>query len=90
MKDQKKFIMDNFNFRAVHAYMELVSWDWINKGVPSMVELKKEARKLLGNVSKGNITTCACGGFQARRIKGEMGTYLTLEFLLTWTESEGI
>ena len=40
-------IIENFDFKRVHSVMEHLNWKWIDKGVPSIDDLKDTARHLL-------------------------------------------
>ena len=41
-------IMDNFDFHKVHRVMEFMNWQWSGEVVPSVSEMRKEARRLVG------------------------------------------
>lgn len=67
-------IISHFDFKSVHKAMYATGWIWNSSdGVPSIAELKKEAKRLLNEV-KTNIST---GGFEA--IKDDNGD-LSLSF----------
>ena len=67
-------IMDNFNFREVHEYMQRANWEWGdgNGGmhIPSEPELRVCARSLLKMVAEDmeeSVVFCSTGGFFAIR-----------------------
>jgi hypothetical protein len=78
-------IMDYFDFAKVAKAMEALNWTWAGKGVPTEPELRKEARRLLNDVSNKNVCKCAfrysisTGGFRVTKYHyGE----LELEFVV--------
>lgn len=79
-------IMENFDFKKVHTIMEQLGWKWASCrfGVPTMEELKGEAKRLLTEacVAKTHIST---GGFRAvfeECWPGDPNPYVGLEFIL--------
>ena len=83
-------IMENFDFERVHKVMDMLEWRWgsAKNGVPSVEELKKEAKRLLVSacVEKNHIST---GGFKAVFEKStgwgldnDDDPYVGLEFIL--------
>lgn len=94
-------IMDNFDFERVHNTMWLLNWWWFDKGVPSVDQLKQEARKHLDRaieqvLSPNNTESIdaawmsASGGLVARAWKTKKNNLsrLTLDFVLTGWESD--
>ena len=84
-------IMDNFNFQKVHDYMKSVNWRWAmsKEGVPTIDELKKEARRLLVGAVKEK-TNLSTGGFRAvydTEDEWDDDPYIGLEFIIE--ECEG-
>ena len=89
-------IMENFDFERVHKVMDMLEWRWgsAKNGVPSVEELKKEAKRLLVTAcsEKNHIST---GGFKAVFEKSigwgcdnDDDPYVGLEFILE--EWEGV
>ena len=77
-----KEIMREFDFGKVAAVMHLLQWKWAKEPnepmeVPTIQEIKKEAKRLLLRATelKGTIS---CGGFKA----GFHDSFLTLEFVV--------
>jgi hypothetical protein len=60
-------IMDYFKFEQVQKVMELLNWEWAGaeEGIPTVPELRQEARRLLKMAfeEKTNVST---GGFLVR------------------------
>ncbi len=77
-QEQIDDIMDSFNFDAVSKCMVLLEWGWASSEgkVPSIFEIKKEARRLLRSVNVGSIET---GGF---KVAIDEDNCLTLEFII--------
>lgn len=80
MNDQEMIddIMDNFDFEKVHRVMVFMGWDWKENGVPSLPDIKREARRLLRRLH-GDVTLVSCGGFTAGRAHGELVLSFVLE-----------
>ena len=38
-------IIDNFDFKRVHSVMEHLNWKWVDKGIPSIDDLKDTSLK---------------------------------------------
>ena len=84
-------IMRNFNFEKVHKVMEILDWKWVmtKYGVPTIEELRGEARRLLVEAANGE-TQVATGGFRAVYEKNganDPDPFISLEFVLE--ECEG-
>lgn len=62
-------IIDNFDFDKVHIAMVALKWTWAysSSGIPSLIELKHEARRLLKDVLLSPSSVICCGGFRARK-----------------------
>jgi len=60
-------IMDNFKFEQVRQVMELLNWEWVaaEEGIPTLPELRQEARRLLKMAFKEK-TDVSTGGFHVR------------------------
>ena len=84
-------IMKDFNFQKVHDVMEQLDWKWAMSkyGVPTIDELKTEAKRLL--VDACIERTCvATGGFRAVYENGsadDPDPFIGLEFIIE--ECEG-
>lgn len=69
-KDKSKInkVMKNFNFENVHKVMTTLNWKWYmgngEERVPSLSEIKKEARRMLEDAVKGNCYST--GGFEVK------------------------
>ena len=85
-------ILEDFNFQKVHDVMEQLDWKWAmtKYGVPTIDELKREAKRLLIDACIEH-TCVATGGFRAVYEAGETPddpeTYIALEFIIE--ECEG-
>ena len=84
-----EFIIENFNFPRVRQVMKALDWRWFGiKGVPSIENLKYEARILLQKAAKDQ-NCWSTGGFSASYIPdGERGSYLMLQFVVETMESD--
>lgn len=78
MNEEIDEIMDNFNFNRVHIAMTAVKWDWWEKGVPEIPDLRKMARKLLKKTikEKGYVRS---GGFEAVYEDGDLELLFVLD-----------
>jgi hypothetical protein len=97
-------ILDNFDFIKVQTVMEALNWRWViaGNGIPSIAELKTQAKKLLNNSAELRLgdykdeyweqgIISATGGFQATAYCDENKTKITmleLKFVLTEWDSE--
>lgn len=84
-------IIRDFNFEKVHKVMEMFDWKWAmtKYGVPTIEELKGEARRLLVDAAVEE-TQVATGGFRAVYEKSgpsDTDPFISLEFILE--ECEG-
>lgn len=86
-------IIRDFNFEKVHKVMEMLDWKWAMSryDVPTIEELKAEARRLLVEAATEE-TQVATGGFRAVYEKSNDVTfdpdpYIALEFIVE--ECEG-
>lgn len=86
-------ILKNFDFERVHSIMKMLDWKWAmvnhDNGIPSVDELKAEAKRLL-IAAATERTQVATGGFRA--VYEADGTcdddpYIGLEFIAV--ECEG-
>jgi hypothetical protein len=84
--------LEDFNFQKVHDVMKQLDWKWAmtKYGVPTIDELKSEAKRLLIDACVEH-TCVATGGFRAVYEAGETpddpDTYIALEFIIE--ECEG-
>jgi hypothetical protein len=97
-------IMDNFDFRRVHQTMEALNWKWAtSNGVPTIDELKDEAKRLLRGAANSRLDDYknthwelgiinGTGGFQATAFCDKNKTRITgldLKFVVSeWDEGE--
>lgn len=84
-------ILEDFNFQKVHDVMKQLDWKWAmtKYGVPTLDELKSEAKRLLIDACVEK-TCVATGGFRAVYEKGtpdDPEPYIGLEFIIE--ECEG-
>ena len=67
-KAKIKDILKNFDFERVHSIMKMLDWKWAmvknDNGIPSVDELKAEAKRLL-IAAATERTQVATGGFRA-------------------------
>ena len=82
-------ILDSFDFQRVQKAMEALAWHWTGaeNGLPSVAELRRQARSLLEYVYRYRDSPCitqGCGGFEATRIMevGDLKKYLSLKFIV--------
>jgi len=76
-----KHILDNFNFEEVNRVMTILDWHWwnaVNK-VPSVDELKKEAKRMLSDVYDNEYTSSSTGGFKVTKFED----HLELQFIIS-------
>ena len=85
-KQKIESIMRHFDFERVHKVMEFLDWHWAftSKGVPTVEEIKVEARRILIDACEEE-TNIATGGFRA--VYEKDGTedgepYIGLEFIV--------
>jgi len=73
-------IMDWFDFEKVAKVMSFLEWKWISaeEGVPSVSEIRQEARKLLKQAIEQK-TTIGTGGFKVTYFNDD---YIKLEFII--------
>lgn len=67
-------ILDEFDFGKVEQVMEHLNWVWYNsEDVPTLGQLRKQARSLMKECMKHEEYTVATGGFwvQKRTFDGE-------------------
>ena len=67
-------IMDYFNFEKVLKVMELLEWEWqdAEEGIPTVPELRQQARRLL-KMSLKEKTNTSTGGFHVMYESSEDG-----------------
>ena len=85
-------ILEDFNFQKVHDVMKQLDWKWAmtKYGVPTLDELKSEAKRLLIDACVEH-TCVATGGFravyEAEESPDDPEPYIGLEFIIE--ECEG-
>ena len=88
-KEQKALdqIMDWFDFEKVEKTMEALNWKWggAEEGVPTIGEIKTQARRLLTQAITERVTI-GTGGFKASY--NHKYKHLTLEFIVSEWDSE--
>jgi hypothetical protein len=87
--DSIENILDEYNFHAVQKAMEALEWVWSDaeEGIPSIAELRRQARGLLEDVYRYEDSACITmgrGGFEANRLMevGSLNKYLSLKFVV--------
>jgi hypothetical protein len=76
-------ILDEFDFYKVNKIMNCLNWTWRNEGVPTIAELRREARSLLKNACQNGSGILRTGGFSVEKTDD----VLSLSFVVTeWTE----
>ena len=82
-------IMDHFKFEQVRQVMELLNWEWVasDEGIPTVPELRQEARRLLKMAFKEK-TDVSTGGFHVRyESDADGGEFIQLIFAVEeWYE----
>lgn len=79
-------IMEDFDFQKVHDVMEQLDWKWAmsKNGVPTIDEMKHEAKRLLIDACVER-TCVSTGGFRAvyeECSQGDPDPYIGLEFIV--------
>ena len=78
-------ILDEFDFERVHQTMKALNWTWHDTdGVPTIGDLRRQARTLLQELLKHNYYCTGTGGLFAYRIADTVG----LRFEVTSYEVE--
>jgi hypothetical protein len=78
-------ITDEFNFEIVHRTMKALNWTWHDTdGVPTIGDLRRQARELLQDLLRHNHYCVGTGGLFAYRIADTVG----LRFEVTSYEVE--
>ena len=90
-KEKINSVMEQFDFEKVQSVMEDLDWKWVGTkyGVPTVDEMKHEAKRLLVDAVESK-STCATGGFRATYESdgpNDQDPYIGLEFILE--ECEG-
>ena len=85
--DPVDVIMQEFPFDRVETVMKALNWHWVrSKGVPDIVTIRNEARRLLEEVSERlNVHKdyqIGCGGFEVTGEVVEGHKLLTLKFVV--------
>jgi len=78
--DKIDYVLDNFNFEKVHAYMLLTKWQWWKETdylQPTIQDLKDTAQNILWSVTQDGKSLIGQGGFYAYRF--EYGIKLSFE-----------
>lgn len=74
-----KDILKNFDFKKVHKIMIQLNWHWRGK-VPTIEDIKYQARKLLENVIYDeHCWGSGTGGFYAQKTEETVTLYFILE-----------
>ena len=89
-------ILDEFDFYKVERAMQALDWKWAGvDGVPSIGDMRRQARRLLSTVrdapDESADYSAATGGFKATRrlYPGDSKVYLSLEFIVaSWDNHE--
>ena len=81
-------IMDYFKFEQVRKVMEVLNWEWAtsDEGIPTVPELRQEARRLL-KMAFQEKTDVSTGGFHVKYESDEDGEFIQLLFAVEeWYE----
>jgi len=81
-------IMDYFKFEQVRQVMELLDWKWAtaDEGIPTVPELRQEARRLL-KMAFEEKTDVSTGGFHVKYESDDEGEFIQLLFAVEeWYE----
>jgi hypothetical protein len=81
-------IMDYFKFEQVRKVMEVLNWEWAasDEGIPTVPELRQEARRLL-KMAFQEKTDVSTGGFHVKYESDEDGEFIQLLFAVDeWYE----
>lgn len=92
-------ILNEFDFERVNKTMVCLDWGWLNKGVPSIDDLRFSARERMDSAIKlclkdgtpNQLYFSCSGGLKASAMKNDYGqiVFLELEFILTsWDTSD--
>ena len=78
-------ILDNFDFEKVHETMSLLGWCWNREeyGVPSIIALRKEARKLMNSCLGHKEFYTSCGGLHVQKETIDDIPFYRLMFVVT-------
>lgn len=78
-------VLDEFDFEKVHRTMKALEWTWHDTdGVPTIGDLRRQARELLQDLLKHNHHCVGTGGLFAYRMADTVG----LRFEVTSYEVE--
>lgn len=91
-------VLNDFNFQKVHNCMKCLNWDWFDKGIPTVDDLRFSARERMESAIKGCLEhgtqgqgfMSSSGGLKATATKNNYGQidFLELEFVVTsWDTS---
>ena len=82
-------ILDEYDFHRVQKTMEALNWLWISSEgeIPSIGELRRQARRLLEDVYRyedSSYMMMGCGGFEVIRTMeiGDLTKYISLKFVV--------
>lgn len=70
-------VLDDFDFHKVMRVMHFLEWEWVHvTGVPTMGDLRRQARRLLRTAISGCLQNdthyvVGCGGFRAEAWSSE-------------------
>ena len=81
-------IMDYFKFEQVRKVMESLNWEWAasDEGIPTVPELRQEARRLLKMAFEAK-TDVSTGGFYVKYESDVDGEFIQLMFVVEeWDE----
>jgi hypothetical protein len=80
-------ILDEFDFARVAKCMEFIGWKYFD-GQPDAAHLRKIARDLLEAVAKDGTRMARTGGFVAVKDGDGDNDYLSIEFVLAFSNDE--
>jgi len=86
-QEQIDDILDNFDFDKVHKVMVFLNWKY-GGSVPTVSELKENARGLLKEAVKLDLHWYSSGGFHVKHEVFEKNSYISLEFVIAEWDNE--
>ena len=83
LKDQKKIILDDFNFKKIELLMKTLNWQYENvngeRSIPNISELRKAAEFCIDQViDNEDEDTFSMGGFEVIKVE----SLIELRFIL--------
>jgi hypothetical protein len=64
-------VLEHFDFGRVKKHMEATKWEWLDKGVPDIHEMRSVCDNLFITLLTEKVRYCATGGFWVMRTKDD-------------------